>query len=149
MTANNTPQPLDAILSAQVEQPAPAGVEPLPDNNAALYLVAFAAGIALLWLRDIRAGKARQAVTTGLLRNTEAPEERRRAQLAAHLSKTGWQVVSQGAGMLQVKRKTPFSLLIFLVLALISFSFFGLLGVLYILWYFVQKEKIETFVLDV
>ena len=107
--------------------------------------------VALLMWTDYSKNKKRQKIIDVFLHDTAKSEPRRRAELAAYLGKNGSHVLAQDAGMIQVQREKSFSWLIFIILCLLTIisPLFVLLAVLYLIWYWVQKREIQTFVLDI
>jgi hypothetical protein len=121
----------------------------MTDPTAQGFLIAIPVALILLLLNDGLKSMNKRKKIEGILHDKSQPETRRRAELAAFLGNSGSILVSQDAGFVQVKTKKPFSWVIFILLAIISCQFICLLGILYIIWFATQKDKIETFVLDV
>ena len=78
-----------------------------------------------------------------MIRNTDVPEDTRRQMLITELSHKGHRVVMQDKGVVQAAHKAKFSLLLFLLLCLL----WVVPGVLYLIWYMTQKEKLETYII--
>ncbi len=93
----------------------------------------------------IQASRDRKKMNA-LLHDISRPEADRRRDLVKELAVKGNVILNQDIGLVQYRiPKTPFSLLGFIILCFIMV----LPGLLYLLWYATQKDKISSFVLDV
>ena len=83
-------------------------------------------------------------ILKAFLTDVQRPEERRRAELIAHLGGRGFTIVFQDKAMVQVQKKPAFSFIIFLLLCCI----YAVPGILYLIWYATAKPTIKTFILE-